>query len=82
MTKIDERAQVLRTNLATEMDLDEDTKSMLADIDMRVRTGYTLADAIREGSTVSEQEVGGWGDGERACALTAATIAAKARGYI
>lgn len=77
-TKIDEKAEVLRTRV----DLDEDTKALLAEIDMRVMTGYTLADAIREGSTVSEQEVGGWGDGETACALTAATIAAKARGYI
>lgn len=80
-TKIEERAEVLRSNLATELDLDDDTKAMLAEIDMRVRTGYTLADAMREGSTVSEQTVG-WGDGETACALTAATIAAKARGYI
>jgi hypothetical protein len=55
---------------------------MLSEIDMRVRTGYTLADAMREGSTVSEQKIGNWGDGETACALTAATIAAKARGYI
>lgn len=78
MTKIDEKAEALRTR----DDLDEDTKALLAEIDMRVMTGYTLADAIREGSTVSEQEVGGWGDGETACALTAATIAAKARGYI
>lgn len=77
-TKIDEKAEVLRTRV----DLDEDTKALLAEIDMRVMTGYTLADAIREGSTVSEQEVGGWGDGDTACALTAATIAAKARGYI
>lgn len=81
-TKIEERADVLRSNIATEMDLDEDTKAMLAEIDMRVRTGYTLADAMREGSTVSKQEIGGWGEGDTACALTAATIAAKARGYI
>lgn len=81
-TKIDERAELLRKNLATEMGLDEDTKTMLSEIDMRVRTGYTLADAMREGSTVSKQKIGNWGDGETACALTAATIAAKARGYI
>lgn len=80
MTKIDEKAQELRENLA--VDLDEDTKALLGEIDMKVRTGYTLADAIREGSTVSKQEVGGWGNGETACALTAAAIAAKARGYM
>lgn len=81
-TKLEERAQLLRSNLATELDLDEDTKRMLGEIDMRVRTGYTLADAMREGSTVTEQKIGGWGDGETACALTAATVAAKARGYV
>lgn len=80
-TKIDERAEVLRSNLA-DLELDEDTRKMLGDIDMRVRTGYTLADAMREGSTVSKQAFNAWGDGEKACALTAATIAAKARGYI
>lgn len=79
-SKLDERAEVLRSNLVA--DLDVDTKSMLAEIDLKVSTGYTLADAIREGSTVSKQEVGNWGDGETACALTAATLAAKARGYL
>lgn len=81
-TKLEERAGVLRENLATELDLDEETKAMLGEIDMRVRTGYTLADAMREGSTVTTQKIGGWGDGETACALTAATVAAKARGYV
>ena len=79
-TKIDEKADELRSNIAEDMDLD--TKAMLAEIDMHVMTGYTLADAMREGSTVSKQNVGDWGDGETACALTAATIAAKARGYM
>lgn len=82
MTKLDEKAAELRSNIADQMDLDEDTRKMLGEIDMRVRTGYTLADAMREGSTVSKQKIGGWGDGEQACALTAATIAAKARGYV
>jgi hypothetical protein len=82
MNKIDEKAAELRSNLAADMDLDDETKSLLGQIDMKVATGYTLADAMREGSTVSRQEVGGWGDGETACALTAASIAAKARGYI
>ena len=81
-TKIDEKADELRSNIAEDMDLDPDTKAMLAEIDMHVMTGYTLADAMREGSTVSKQNVGDWGDGETACALTAATIAAKARGYM
>ncbi len=42
---------------------------------------FTLADAIREGSTVSTQEYG-WGNGENACALSAAVMSAKARGYM
>ena len=45
------------------------------------RMNYRLSDAIREGSKVSAQAVG-WGDGENACALHAAVIAAEARGYM
>lgn len=76
-TKIDEKAELLRKNLG----LDAETISVLGEIELKTME-YTLADAIREGSSVSEQAVGSWGDGETACALTAATIAAKARGYI
>lgn len=42
---------------------------------------YTLADAIREGAQFTEQ-AHGWGDGDKACALHAAALAAKARGYV
>lgn len=42
---------------------------------------YTIADAIREGSTVTEQAYS-WGSGKQACALHAAALAAKARGYL
>lgn len=42
---------------------------------------YTLADAMREGSRHTTQAQG-WGDGESACALSAAAIGAKARGYL
>lgn len=49
--------------------------------ELRVVTAYTLADAMREGSTVTVQ-VRDWGAGDRACALSAARIAAKARGYL
>jgi hypothetical protein len=59
----------------------EELKRSLGQIEMNVLTQYTLADAIREGSTVSTQEYG-WGDGLMACALTSAVIAAKARGYV
>ena len=52
----------------------------LALIEEKVVTGYTLADAIREGSQVTTQAYT-WGGGERACALSAANVAARARGY-
>ncbi|QOI67496.1 hypothetical protein SEA_BEUFFERT_102 [Streptomyces phage Beuffert] len=67
MNKIDEKAKELQ--------------EVIDEIGMSVYTGYTLADAIREGSSVSTQEYG-WGNGETACALTSAVIAAKARGYV
>lgn len=69
MNKIDEKADELKGILdATEV------KSL-------ERMNYRLSDAIREGSTVTKQAVGEWGDGETACALSAAVIAAKARNY-
>lgn len=68
MNKIDEKAAEL--------------KKTIDEIGMSVYTGYTLADAIREGSTVTDHAVGSWGDGYSACALTAAVISAKARGYV
>lgn len=61
-------------------ELSENLKKELGEIELRTME-YTLADAIREGSSVSEQAFN-WGDGESACALTAAVIAAKARGYV
>ncbi len=53
---------------------------VIDEIGLDVTTSYTLADAIREGCKVSDQALG-WGNGENACALTSAVIAAKARGY-
>jgi hypothetical protein len=52
----------------------------LAQIEEKVTTNFTLADAIREGSGVSEQ-AHNWGKAGEACALSAAFISAKARGY-
>jgi hypothetical protein len=68
MNKTDEKA----TELAEILQKD------LRGIELDVMTNYTLADAIREGSQVSEQ-AHGWGGGEKACAMHAAVIAAKAR---
>lgn len=60
----------------------EKLKQVLADIEEKVVTGYTLADAIREGATVSQQARGSWVSRERTCALGASWVAAKARGYV
>jgi len=71
MSKIDEKAE----------ELAELRKQELGEVELGVIGEYTLADAIREGSLVSEQACG-WGDGVKACALTAAVISAKSRGYM
>lgn len=47
-------------------------------IELDVITNYTLADAIREGSSVTEK-ANGWGGGDKACAMHAAVISARAR---
>jgi hypothetical protein len=52
----------------------------LSQIEEKVVFGYTLADAIREGSSVTGQAYN-WGGSGAACALSAGFIAAKARGY-
>ena len=59
----------------------EEIISELGKIEMDVLTGFTLADAIREGSTVTTQAYN-WGQGETACALSAGYLAALARGYV
>lgn len=60
----------------------EKLRESLGEIEMDVLTGYTLADAMREGSSVTGQKIGGWVDGNQSCALGAAFLAAKARGYV
>ena len=63
------------------LELSEQLKADLGEIELRTMQ-YTLADAIREGASVTDQAYN-WGDGaETACALTAAVLSAKARGYI
>jgi hypothetical protein len=55
-------------------------REQLREIELDVSTeGITLSQLMREGTRVTEQAVGGWGDGvHTACALTSALIAAKA----
>lgn len=65
-------------------DVEDIVEAIRRDIDvigMQVTTGYTLADAIREGSNHTTQKVGGWVDNGQACALGAGYLAARARGY-
>lgn len=71
MNKITEKAQ----------ELDEKLKADLGAIELNVVGSYTLADAIREGSLVTVKEEG-WGDGDTACAMSAAVIAATSRGFV
>lgn len=71
------------SNSALETKVDELRKE-LDDIEMNVLTkGYTLADAIREGCTNTDQ-LSGWNnkDYSMVCALGAAYLAAKARGVV
>lgn len=71
---------------AKALELQKNLEDELAEIELGVVTqGYTLADAIREGSTVTGHKTDGWYDhqnGLNACALSAAYIAARARGLI
>jgi len=57
-------------------------KADLAEIEERVVTGYTLADAIREGCKVTDQAYGTYRSGNAVCALSTGLIAAKARGWV
>lgn len=59
----------------------EELSKELALIEEKVMTGYTLADAMREGCTVT-RAYEGWGKGTSACALSAAAIGARARGIV
>lgn len=65
MSKVDEKVEELR--------------GMLEEIELNTMQ-YSLADAIREGCLNTTQAYS-WGNGENACAMSAAVMAARARGY-
>lgn len=69
------------TEKVTELQQSDELKGMLRDIELGVLTKPTLADLIRLGSTNTEQAYN-WGNGDNACALTAAWLGARALGYI
>lgn len=61
----------------------ETLRQTLGEIELGVLTeGYTLAQAMREGCQVSSQLTSGWIRNGQACALGAAFLGAKARGYV
>lgn len=66
----------LREKLGTELEQE------LGEIELKVATSYTLADAIREGCSVTDKLEGGFIHSGQSCALGAAWIAGKARGYV
>jgi hypothetical protein len=53
----------------------------VSDADLERMLEFRLSDAMREGSSVTEQAFT-WGAGTKACALSAAAISMRARGYI
>jgi hypothetical protein len=59
-------------------DVIEAIEADLSGIEERVTQRVHLADLIRDGAKHTTQEFG-WGKGDRACALSAAGLAAKAR---
>lgn len=69
MTKVEELRELL----------DAGTEAELAGIERKVTGSLYLSDLIREGGLVTTKAKG-WGSGDRACALSAAAIAAEAHG--
>lgn len=58
----------------------DELQEQLEDLDLEHAMSYSLADAIREGSTVTDQCVGSWNDSKgNLCAMSAALLAIKAR---
>jgi hypothetical protein len=70
-----------RANLAV---LDAKVEQLATQLpDLEKAMSYSLADAIREGSSVTGQCVGNWDDQDgNVCALSAALVAVKARRMI
>lgn len=61
----------------------DELDKVLGEIELNVVTeGYTLADAMREGTRVTRKATGSWGNGDTACGWTAAYLGAKRRGLV
>lgn len=50
--------------------------------ELKRSTTFRVSDAIRDGSSVVGQAFGSFADGNTVCALSAAYVSAKARGYV
>jgi hypothetical protein len=72
---------VQNATMTTEPTTEHPAVAELRALELSVLTSYTLADAIREGSSVTRQRVGGWVGTDNACAIGAGYLAARARGY-
>lgn len=81
MINMEEKIEELRRLREAGELLGPDNAKALSDIDEDVTLNYTLADAIREGSQVTDQAYTWEADG-KVCALSAAVLAAKARGLM
>ena len=60
----------------------EELRATIDNIALEVTTSYTLADAMREGATVSGQAYNWTDSAGNMCSMSAAVVAAKARGYM
>lgn len=60
----------------------EALRASLAEIELDVLTSFTLADAMREGASVTGQKTGGYVDSANSCGIGAAYLSAAARGFI
>lgn len=56
--------------------------NVITAIGLDVETSYTVADAMREGASVTTKKEGGWVTRGSSCGLGAAYLAARARGYV
>lgn len=57
-------------------------RSAIDSAELESLTSYSLADAVREGCTVTRKLEGGWLQGNSACVMGAAAVSARARGYL
>ena len=60
----------------------DELRDMIDEASLEASMKFTLADAIREGCSVTDQAIGTFSNGADACALQAAVVSLKARRMI